>query len=417
MASIQTPIPVSLYLEALNINLRSMRGRLIGEVSQLQLYPGRSYLFFSLKDAHSEAMIKCMMWKTDYKLSGIELQEGMEIIASGFAEIYKPNGSLTFKPQTVEHVGEGALKKAYDELKKKLEKEGLFSETKKRDIPQFPVKIGVITSKDGAVINDFLTNIGRHGYEISMIDSRVEGSLATDELIRSVRSFRNKDIDVLVIIRGGGSMESLLPFNNEGLVREVARFPVPVIAGIGHDKDITLVALAADLMVSTPTAVTAVLNESWDSAFTCVELWEKSITSSFRDTLYAKQVLITDLMSDIKDHFQNILERFTKIEFRLREEFRKIQFRLKEVSREVGITMTTIAVELGNWLKQIKTALETTEKQLVTNDPERLLKLGYSIARVDGKVLKSARNAKVGEIMSVRLKDGEVESKIDKIRS
>jgi exodeoxyribonuclease VII large subunit len=410
-----TPIPISLYLETLNRALRDAPGRIIGEVSQPQLYPGRSYLFFSLKDAKSEAMIKCIMWKTDYKISGIELEEGMEVIVSGFAEIYRPNGSLTFKAQTVELVGEGALKKAYDELKKKLELEGVFADAKKRGIPQFPVKIGVITSKDGAVINDFLTNIGRHGYEISLIDSRVEGQLATDELIRSVRSFRNKDIDVLVIIRGGGSMESLLPFNNEMLVREIARFPKPVIAGIGHDKDITLVALAADLMVSTPTAVTAVLNDSWDQAFSCVELWESRIMSGFRDALYAQQSRVTDHMSDIKDNFQNILERFTKIEYRLREELNKIQYRLTDIRKEAERKMGTILQAFAAILKESSLAVATDEQQLATNNPERLLKLGYSITRIDGKVLKSTKEAKAGDIMSVRLKDGEVEGEVKRV--
>jgi exodeoxyribonuclease VII large subunit len=409
------PIPISLYLETLNRALRAQPGRVIGEVSQLQMYPGRSYLFFSLKDSKSEAMIKCIMWKTDYSLSGIELADGMEIICSGFAEIYKPNGSLTFKAQAVELVGEGALKKAYDELKKKLELEGVFAEIKKRKIPSFPQKIGVITSRDGAVINDFLTNIGRHGYEISLIDSRVEGQLATDELIRSIRSFRNKDIDVLVIIRGGGSMESLLPFNNEMLVREVAKFPKPVIAGIGHDKDITLVALAADLMVSTPTAVTAVLNDSWDRAFTCVELWEKSIISDFRDALYAKQSCVSDYMSDIKDHFQNILERFTKIEYRLREELGKIQYRLKEVGKESERMMGTILQKLTTSLREVLQRIETAGKQLVINDPERLLRLGYSIVRIDGKVLKSVEEVKIGDAMTVRLNDGAIEGEVRKI--
>lgn len=364
-------------------------------------------------------MLKCIMWKTDYKVSGVELEEGMEVIVSGYAEIYKPNGSLTFKAQAVELVGEGALKKAYDELKKKLESEGIFDEAKKRPLASFPQRIGVITSRDGAVINDFLTNIGQHGYQISLIDSRVEGQLATDELIRSVRSFRRRaakgEIDALVIIRGGGSMESLLPFNNEMLVREVAHFPVPVIAGIGHDKDITLVALAADRMVSTPTAVTAVLNESWDRAFACVELWEKGIFSSFRDALYAKQSQVSDVMADIKDHFQHILERFTKIEYRLREELGRIQYRLKDMEKRVSHEMMFVMRSFSTMIKKVSNMVETNEKQLVINDPERLLRLGYSIACVGERVVRSAGEMKKGDEMRIRFKDGEVISEVRNI--
>lgn len=418
------PLPISTYLENLNRALRAQPGRLIGEVSQLQFYPGRSYLFFSLKDSSKEgagAMIKCIMWKTDYERSGVALSDGMEIIVSGFAEIYAPSGSLTFKAQAVELVGEGALKKAYDELKKKLEHEGVFADEKKRAIPSFVQKIGVITSRDGAVINDFLTNIGRHGFSISLIDSRVEGALATDELIRSVQSFRAKaeagEIDVLVVIRGGGSMESLLPFNNEMLVREIAAFPVPVIAGIGHDKDITLAALAADLMVSTPTAVTAVLNDSWDRALSYVELWEKGMLSSFRDVLYAKQSLVADMMADIRQHFSGILERFGKIEFRLREELARIQYCFQGIVKDSLSTMVTIVQKLATSLRESVVTISSADKQLSANDPERLLKLGYSIARVNNKIIRSIKDAAIGDAFSIRLKDGIVEGEVEKIIS
>ena len=124
----------------------------------------------------------------------------------------------------------------------------------------------MITSKQGAVIHDFLNNIGKFGFDIKMIDSRVEGQGAVEDLLAAIQTFRKKDIDVLVIIRGGGSMESLMPFNNELLVREVVGFPVPVLVGIGHDKDMPLVALAADRSESTPTAVANLLNESWERA-------------------------------------------------------------------------------------------------------------------------------------------------------
>ena len=147
-------LTVTVYLSSLNRALRDHSGRIIGEVSQLQMYPGRTYLFFSLKDAQSGAMMKCIMWKREYQLSGVELEEGMEVVVSGFAEIYPANGSLTFKVQAVELVGEGALKKAYDMLKAKLDAEGVFNEEKKRKIPSFVRNIGVITSKDGAVISD-----------------------------------------------------------------------------------------------------------------------------------------------------------------------------------------------------------------------------------------------------------------------
>jgi len=186
----------------------------------------------------------------------------MEVIVEGMPNIYVPNGRFNFSVNTIELVGEGALKLAYDKLKKKLTAEGLLAVERKKTIPELPEKIGLITSETGAVIHDFLTNIGKYGFKIKFFNSRVEGQLAIKDLLKAIEYFKNQDIDVLVIIRGGGSFESLQAFNNEVLVRKIAEFEKPVICGIGHDKDIPLSALAADLLVSTPTAVTTVLNRS-----------------------------------------------------------------------------------------------------------------------------------------------------------
>jgi len=192
----------------------------------------------------------------------LDIELGMEIIVDGMPSIYAPSGRFNFQVNTIELVGEGALKLAYDKLKKKLEDEGLFGIARKKEIPELVQKIGLITSETGAVIHDFLNNIGKYGFQIKFFNSRVEGQLATADLLKGIKYFENQDIDVLVIIRGGGSLESLQAFNNEVLVRRIAEFEKPVICGIGHDKDVPLCALVADLLVSTPTAVTTVLNKS-----------------------------------------------------------------------------------------------------------------------------------------------------------
>jgi len=194
----------------------------------------RGHVYFSLKDEKDGALINCIIWKSRYAVYGVELKEGVKIIASGYPEIYAPSGRISFIAETIELAGEGALKKAYEKLKKKLAAEGLFEEERKRPLPKYPEKIGVVTSRQGAVLADFLNNLGKFGFKIKMIDSRVEGQLAVADLLLSIKSFQKQDIDALVIIRGGGSLESHLAFNNEMLVRAIADFPVPVIAGIGH---------------------------------------------------------------------------------------------------------------------------------------------------------------------------------------
>jgi len=271
---------VSEFVSFLNEDLKWMKTKIVGEVGEAKAGP-TGHMYFTLKDERDGAMLNCIMWASKYRMFGVTLEPGKKIVAFGCPSVYAPAGKLSFIADTIELAGEGDLKKQYDELKKKLEKEGIFDPANKRSIPQYPHKIGVITSKGGAVIHDFVNNIGKFGFDIKMIDSRVEGQGAVEDLLASIKTLRKKDIDVLVIIRGGGSMESLMCFNNEMLVREIVGFPVPVIAGIGHDKDVPLCAMAADVMVSTPTAAANLLNESWEQALLLVERFESEILNRY----------------------------------------------------------------------------------------------------------------------------------------
>src|SRR3989344_4553962 len=174
------PLSVSRYLNFLNQEIAELRARIQGEISSVDIR--ERVIYFSLKDSDDESIINCLIWKSDYKLSGVEFEPGMEVILEGVPDIYKPSGRLSFKTSSIELVGEGALKKAYDQLKKKLNSEGLFLKERKRAIPAYSQKIGIITSRQGAVWMDFVSNIGKHGFKIKMIDSRVEGSEAISDL-------------------------------------------------------------------------------------------------------------------------------------------------------------------------------------------------------------------------------------------
>ncbi len=161
-------ISVSKYLDQLNRTLSGEGAKIIGEVSELKMYEGKSYLFFSLRDKDDQSVITCIMFKNDYRISGVELRDGLEVVITATPEVYKPNGRMTFKVELVELVGEGALKIAYDKLRLKLEAEGLFALEKKKALPDYPHRIGVITSRTGAVIHDFNTNLSKFGFEIEI---------------------------------------------------------------------------------------------------------------------------------------------------------------------------------------------------------------------------------------------------------
>jgi exodeoxyribonuclease VII large subunit len=295
----------------------------------------------------------------------------MELVLTGHPQIYPQRGSLSFVASTIELHGEGALKKAYDLLKKKLEQEGVFSPARKRALPELPHKIGIITSLKGAVIHDFNNNLGKFGFEIVCVDARVEGQQAVSSLLEAVEVLKGQDIDVLVVIRGGGSLESLQGFNNEALVRELVAFPVPVIAGIGHDQDVPLVALAADFMTSTPTAAAVLINRSWEEA-------------------YAKIQQVAHLAN-------------------------RVAAELRQVRLTMDTAQASVINQTAQALAAIRQQLSFSEKAVQLHDPTRQLKLGYSIIRQGGKVIRSVQKLQKGDRMSVQLSDGSVESTIESI--
>ncbi|MEQ1500251.1 MAG: exodeoxyribonuclease VII large subunit [Parcubacteria group bacterium] len=380
-------ISVSQYLDKLNTTLKGQRSKVVGELTGLQMYEGRSYLYFSIKDSKDQSTVKCFMWKRDFQIAGVNLKDGLEIIVTAYPNIYKPNGGLTMQVEMVELVGEGALQIAYDNLKKKLELEGLFSVAKKRAIPEYPHRIGVITSKSGAVINDFLTNIGKFGYEIIFVDSKVEGQDSIKDLLSAITTLKKKDIDVLVIMRGGGSLESFMAFNNETLVRAVADFPVPVLTGIGHDKDVPLVSLVSDKNVSTPTAVANLLNESWDGALSLVNMGEEKIFSKFTSLLRDKMFFIEN--SVIR------MERGIKV----------VGDNIKQINESIVRGFSDLVQNTSDFLNQ-------SEKTLSLLNPTRQLSQGYSIIKHNGKVVKSRKNVKTGDKLELLVSDGIINSQI-----
>ncbi|MES2213410.1 MAG: exodeoxyribonuclease VII large subunit [Patescibacteria group bacterium] len=405
-------ISVSKYLDSLNATLKGERAKIIGEISGVQMYEGRSYLYFSIKDSKDGSTIKCFMWKNDFKISGVTLVDGMEVIVTAYPNIYKPNGGLTLQVELVELVGDGALKIAYDVLRKKLEDEGLFSEMRKRMIPDYPTRIGVITSKSGAVINDFLTNIGKFGYEISFVDSKVEGQDAIKDLLSAIKTLQKKDIDVLVIMRGGGSLESFMAFNNEMLVRAVADFPVPVLTGIGHDKDVSLVSLVSDKNVSTPTAVAGLLNSTWMSALATVHLAEEKIMSQFQAGLRDSQYILENSQISIEKRFVALFETFQRAETTLLHALVRIETQIARISDSIQRNEKEIVRGFEGITSRVRDVLSQSAKSLEMSSPERQLARGYSIVQSGGKVIRKIADAPHGTEVDILVSDGIIVSKV-----
>jgi len=415
----KTPEPVfsvSEYIETLNIGLAHFYAKIKGEVSSVDVRSGHRY--FSIQDKENKNVLRCIIWKSVYEMQGVELVEGMEVIVEGRPKVFEKSGMMSLHVDAVYPVGEGELARAYRALKEKLEREGLFSEEKKRSIPQFPQSIGLITSREGAVIDDFRTNLGKHGVTVHLMDTRVEGQRALSELQRALKYFRARPIDVLVVIRGGGSLESLLPFNNETLVREIADYPVPVIAGIGHDKDVTLFALASDRAVSTPTAVTMELNKAWDTADGRIDLCAAKITQAYRLVIAGAGMRCRDAQKTLVQEFNAILDLFRRRKtdiMRLRgivalavATKHKTLTRAAERIRQSGMRM----------IRRAKEQVENTQQVVLLHDPLKPLRLGYSIAtNKEGKVIRATYDVAPGDRIDIRVTDGIIDAEVKEGRT
>lgn len=409
------PLSVSSYLDYLNRQLVRYPARIQGEISSVD--ERERVVYFSLKDSEDESVINCLIWKNSYKLNGIEFEIGMEVILEGVPDIYKPSGRLSFKASTVELVGEGALKKAYGKLKAKLLTEGLFSEERKKPIPDFPQKIGLITSETGAVIHDFLTNLGKFGFQIKFIDSRVEGKSAIPDIISAIDYFYKKDIDALVIIRGGGSLESLQAFNSEALVRKISDFNKPVICGIGHDKDVPLASLAADKAVSTPTATAHVLNRSWQEAASQIQLNSSKMLSIFSREIYNQKTSVQRSFQMMRDQLQTIFDDFNSAEKAFSQSLTSVKSRIYELYRRVKEYPQMLVKSSQRALNGINQSLSYVEQILEKENPERQLRLGYSIARSGGKVIRKVEQVRTGNAIEVTVQDGSFEANVSKIKN
>lgn len=360
------PLSVSEFLSLINSQIGEEEFLITGEVTGFKLHPAG--VFFSVKDSE-DSLLRCYLSPYLYRSLGVEFEDGSKVVIGGYAEIYKRRGDLTMKVNTVSLAGEGELKKAYEELKKKLEEEGLFA--RKRELPEFINRIAIITSRSGAVIDDFRKNLKPLGFNLSLADSRVEGAKAVSEILSAIKYFNShaEDYDVLVLMRGGGSLEDLQAFNNEKVARALFATKIPTIAAVGHDRDVPIANLVADVAVSTPTAAAVRVNSSWDSLALALPQLSDELLHRFE----------LNFVPDFSNLGQNIILSFE------------------------------------NLIEDVKVKLKTAESLFSAHDPRSVLKLGYSLSLdSSGRTIKSAETLKVGEEIKTQFAKGSIWSKINK---
>ena len=437
-------LSVSEFLGDINITLATFGSvQIKGEIDEVQIRSG--YAFFTLKESiggfSSEASLGCFVsWRALEGLAHL-LQNGMEVAVRGYPKIYLKNGSFRLEVTDIEPVGEGALQKAFEALKRKLEAKGYFDSARKRPIPAFIRTLGLITSMSGAVIEDFKKNIGQWGLHVDCLDVRVEGDLAQENIVRAIRYFNDykSQCDVLIVIRGGGSLQSFQAFNSEAVADALYYSRIPVITGIGHDKDETIAGLVSDLNCSTPTAVAHFLRTQHETLHTTLESLTKDLIQTYSGKFVEKDMTLTHLSRYLTAQYEKILQhenaRIQNMHERLRYGLQKvfIGFQTKERLLEEAasrlsqkISGHTFHIQMyqekllriyEQKIHDTKKALESVEEKIIYLNPAAILRRGYSIVSdASLKVIKETGQLKVGDTLVVRFHDGVVDAQATKIK-
>jgi exodeoxyribonuclease VII large subunit len=367
-----------------------------GEISNLSR-PASGHVYFTLKDAN--ASLRCVMWKTSAARLSLSLRDGMEVEVHGRIGVYEVSGQYQLYADVIRPVGEGALYQEFLRLKAMLEAEGLFDPERKRPIPELPGKIGIVTSATGAALRDMLSILRRRLplVEVILAPSPVQGTEAPPALIKAIQSLSFQSPDVILLARGGGSIEDLWAFNDERVVRAVASSGIPIICGVGHETDFTLCDFAADLRAPTPTAAAELATQITihDLAATVSNLQSLIITRTL-DLIATKRSELASLTSQL----------------RYLSPARLIQSERQRVDEYARRAFSSLV----HRVKLQKKQLEGDQKRLEALSPLAVLSRGYAVVtrKDDGSVV--SRVAQASEEMRVRVSDGEFEVKHSRSR-
>ena len=362
-----------------------------GEISSLKKYPS-GYTYITLKDSKSELSCVC-----NYQLDP-NIVEGMEVTINGSADIYTFKGNYQFRVSNIFLKGQGDLWLKYSKIKAKLEKEGLFDSNHKKKIPTYAQNIGIITSLEGSVLSDIRNIIKRRSPHVKLflINSRVSGNAAIDSLCESIQNFNQLNyIDVIILARGGGSIEDLSVFNEERLVREIFKSNIPIISAIGHETDFTLSDFVSDLRASTP-------SEAAERCCISKSKMQDKINYDY-DRIFLETVNLIKNQKSKLDASMNILEKYMRTDFVIKRK-EKVLFLYK-------LLYSTIA----NKKYSLVNLINTTEKIFKKYDDNKIKKLGYSILRKDNKIIKNPDNLNVNDMINIEMYKGNVISKIKEI--
>ena len=408
-----------------------------GEVSNF-FSAASGHWYFSLKDESSE--IRCAMFTNKNHHITFEPKDGDHLVLNGTLSIFEGRGQYQIIVEHIELAGEGALLKAFEELKKKLQLEGLFDDSIKRQLPAYPKNIAVVTSPDGAVIQDIINVLDRRSpfLDLTVVPTLVQGEKAAPLICDALNKVgKLKKVDVVILARGGGSIEDLWAFNNEEVARAIVNCPTPIISAVGHETDFTISDFVSDLRAPTPSIAAEIISQPYSELIETLEGYQNYISRSVISQIDLQRTQITNLIKRIRhpgDKLREISQKLDYVETALIQNinqeisFKKNGLNLKDLSLQQNSPQNKIKeakVYLQNSSKDLLKALklEIERKSTVLAEivatlqavsPLSVLSRGYSIISTepDGKILSSSNQVEIGQTISAILSKGSIKAEI-----
>ena len=382
-----------------------------GEISNIK-YHSRGHIYFSLKDENSK--INAVFFNATGKLL-FDPKDGDSVLVRGRINVYPVSGSYQIVVSEIKLDGIGNLYVLFEELKKKLASEGLFDKEHKKKIPRFPEKIGVITAKEGAAVRDIITTINRRYplCEIYLFPSLVQGEGAKENIVKMIKKANETDMDVIILGRGGGSIEDLWAFNEEVVAREIYNSKIPIISAVGHEIDYTIADFVADLRAPTPTAAAELAVKNIED----IENYLSDAITRMNAALSNKVDYYEEKINKYKSNYiiNNPMKLFESKENRLniiKEKLVNISsiFDIKE--KEIEYIKERMLSAYKNNILKSSNLLEKTKLKLDLINPNNILNKGYSIVKKDNKIIKSIKDIKIKDNINIVLSDGSILSEV-----
>lgn len=427
-------LSVSAAMSLAKETLESFTITVIGEVSEVSVKPGYKAAYFTIKDQNSS--LPCLMWNNRYRASGVELKVGQLVQITGRFTLYTAKGRMNFEAFTLSLAGEGNLRMQVANLAKKLQAEGLTDASRKKPLPQYAEKIGVVTSPRGAAVHDVLRTLRRRFplAEVLVAGVPVEGVNAPAAIVDGIKCVYDAGADVILVVRGGGSFEDLMPFNDERLARTIAKCPTPIVTGIGHEPDTSIADMVSDFRASTPTAAAEAVSPSQEQLARLMESRARAMCTSVKREIaqlsnrllaVASRPLFTDEMYLTGAYAQTLDIKADRLSRAIPTGLQRDQIELTRASERMSASLSTALVAYQNAAQKLEMHIERDGAGMVepfTNEfslaaarlddlsPLKTIARGYSIVRNDqGHVVKSVGQVRTGQSLKIMVSDGAID--------